>query len=200
MTRWGFTVDLKRCIGCYGCVEACKTENGTPPEIFWMKVYKRNEDELKASWPFIPTRCNHCENAPCATACPTGATHQRGDGIVVIDYDQCIGCEACIIACPYQANSLWFHGEGYYGTELTPYEEQVYDIGRRKGTAQKCTFCHHRLDRGMDPACVETCPTDALNCGDLDNPETEINHLINTRDYFLPHEELGTKPKLFYLT
>ena len=200
MTRWGFSVDLKRCIGCYGCVEACKTENGTPPQIFWMKVYKRDMNESKASWPFLPTRCNHCESAPCVTACPTGASHQRGDGIVLVDYDQCIGCQACIIACPYQANSLWFHSEGYYGKELTPYEEQVYDVVHRKGTVQKCTFCYHRLDKGMEPACVETCPTDALMCGDLDDPESGINHLLNTRGSFVPQEALGTRPKLFYLT
>jgi len=201
MARLGFTVDLERCVGCMGCVIACKAENGTPPSIHWMKVLEREEGEFPyARRTFTPVRCNHCANPPCLTACPTGAIVKRADGIVAVDQDVCIGTMACMTACPYYVPYRW-DGEdgGYFGKELVPYEEEKYSKFK-KGTAQKCHFCYHRIDEGRPPACVESCPADALNYGDLDDPESRVNSLLRQKKHFQPRQELGTNPSLFYLT
>jgi len=198
--RWGMAVDLRRCIGCNACVLACKAENGTPPGIFWMRVLEKEEGRYPfARRLFFPLRCNHCASPPCETICPTGATYKRADGLVLIDYDKCIGCGACMIACPYTVRFRWEDRRGYYGEGLTPYEAAKYQSFRR-GTVQKCNFCAHRLDQGLAPACVQTCPTNALVYGDLGAPESAINQALRSRHHFRPREELGTEPGLYYLT
>lgn len=200
MPKWGFTVDLERCVGCQGCVIACKAENGTPPSIHWMKVLEKEEGEFPyARRSFTPVRCNHCDDPPCVTACPTGAIVKRPDGIVVVDKDVCIGVMACMTACPYYVPYRWDEEEGYFGDGLTPYEKEKYSQFK-KGSAMKCHFCYHRIDEGRPPACVETCPADALNFGDLDDKESRINTLLRQKRHFRPREELGTNPSLFYLT
>lgn len=200
MTRWAMAIDLKRCVGCQSCVIACKAENGTPPGVFWMRVLEREEGTYPlARRVFTPVRCNHCANAPCEQICPTGATHQRSDGIVMVDYAKCIGCGACMIACPYQVRYRWDGGNGYYGDGLTPYEEVAY-AKFQEGTVQKCHFCYHRLDQGLAPACVQTCPTGALLYGDLEDEESPIHQALRSRQYRRPREELGTEPALYYLT
>lgn len=198
--RWGMAVDLKRCIGCNACVLACKAENGTPPGIHWMRVMEKEEGKYPfARRLFFPLRCNHCAEPPCETICPTGATYKRADGLVLIDYDKCIGCGACMIACPYQVRFLWEDGKGYYSEGLTPFEEAKYG-GFRQGTVQKCNFCVHRLDQGLAPACVQTCPTNALTYGNLEDPASPINQALRSRHHSRPREELGTEPGLYYLT
>jgi len=193
-------VDLRRCIGCNACVMACKMENGTPPGIFWVRILEREEGRYPyARRLFFPLRCNHCAEPPCETICPTGATYKRFDGLVLIDYDKCIGCGACMIACPYQVRYRWEDRRGYYGQTLTPFEEVAYKKFRR-GTVQKCTFCVHRLDQGLAPACVQSCPTGALIYGDLEDVESPIHQALRRRHYFRPREELGTEPGLYYLT
>lgn len=200
MTRWGFTIDLERCVGCQSCVIACKAENGTPPTVHWMKVLEKEEGEFPyAKRTFTPVRCNHCDNPPCAKACPTGAIQKRPDGIVIVDQELCIGTMACMTACPYYVPYRWDGDGGYFGETLTPYEKEKY-AGFKKGTAQKCHFCYHRIDQGWPPACVEACPADALNYGDLDDPESRVNMLLRQKKHFRPREELGTNPSLFYLT
>jgi Fe-S-cluster-containing dehydrogenase component len=198
MTRMGFVVDLERCVGCQACVIACKAENGTPPEVHWMRVL---EEEIgtypNARRTFTPVRCNHCANAPCVEACPTGAIVKRADGIVYIDSSVCVGTMACLTACPYYVPIRFDGGEGYFG-ELTPYEKTRY-ADFREGTAQKCHFCYHRIDNGQPPACVEACPADALGFGDLDDPDSDIVRQLDQRRHFRPREELGTDPSLYYL-
>lgn len=225
MVRWGFTVDLERCVGCQSCVIACKAENGTPLNIYWMRVLEWEDDEGRK---FAPVRCNHCANPPCVAACPTGAFVKRDDGIVYVNNDVCIGSMACLTACPYDVPYRWDGDEGYYGQELsafeklrknlfsnpfksngassheslTTYEKMKREVGRgmKVGTAQKCHFNYHRIDQGLGPACVEACPVEALDYGDLEDPESRINVKMRQKNHFAPRAELGTQPSLFYLT
>lgn len=199
MTRMGFVVDLERCVGCMACVVACKTENGTPRNIHWMRVLEREEGQYPYArrW-FTPVRCNHCANPPCVAACPTGAFVQRDDGVVIVDDSVCVGTMACLTACPYYVPVRYDGGDGYFGDELTSFEAAKYATFG-VGTAQKCHFCYVRLDEGRPPACVEACPADALNYGDLDDPESPINVQLQRRRHFRPREELGTDPSLYYL-
>ncbi len=199
--RWGLAVDLKRCVGCQSCTVACKVENGTPPGVFWMRVLEKEEGTYPlASKVFLPLRCNHCSNPPCVPVCPTGASYKREqDNLVLIDQNKCIGCRACVLACPYQVRYVPTNGKGYYGEQMTPYEDVSYQKWQAE-TAQKCTFCVHRIDQGLEPACVQTCPPRALIFGDLNDPRSEISVLVRERSHFQPRSELGTDPSLYYLT
>lgn len=199
MTQMGFTIDLERCVGCQSCVIACKAENGTPPGVHWMRVLETELGEYPdARRTFTPVRCNHCAHAPCVEACPTGAVVKRDDGIVYVDSSVCVGTMACLTACPYYVPVRFDGGDGYFGAELTPYEETKY-AAFRVGTAQKCHFCYHRIDAGRPPACVEACPADALQFGDLDDPGSVVRKRIHERRHFRPREELGTGPSVYYL-
>ncbi len=199
MTRMGMTIDLERCVGCQGCVIACKAENGTPRNIHWMRVLEKEEGKYPyARRTFTPVRCNHCADAPCVKACPTGAFVQREDGVVVVNDSDCVGTMACLTACPYYVPVRYDGGDGYYGQQLTEYEDVKYSEFRI-GTVQKCDFCYQRLDQGRPPACVEACPADAMTYGDLDDSKSAINILVQSRHHFRPREELGTDPSTYYL-
>lgn len=199
--RYGMVIDLKRCIGCQACTVACKAENGTPPGVFFTRVLEHEEGEYpRIAKTFVPVLCNHCKDAPCEKVCPTQATHRTAGGIVLVDYDKCIGCRYCYVACPY--NNRFFLGndilkKGYYGV-LTPYEKLKY-AQYTEGTVAKCTFCQHRLQKGRLPACVETCVTGARVFGDLDDPASEVRELIRVRRGYQPMPELGTDPSVYYL-
>ena len=199
--RWGMAIDLKRCTGCQACTVACKAENGTPRGVFWTRVLEKEEGTYPLAYKvFMPLRCNHCSEPPCVEVCPTGASHVRDqDNLVLVDQDMCIGCHSCVVACPYQVRFIPANDEGYYGTHTTPYEEVSYRKWQA-GTAQKCTLCVHRIDEGLEPACVQTCPTRALVFGDLNDPGSEISRLIEERPRFRPRVELGTEPNVYYLT
>ncbi len=203
MSRWGMVLDLKRCIGCNACAVACKQENTTPPGIHFTKTVSEEIGTYpNVTRAYVPLICNHCEDAPCERACPTGATYTREDGIVMVDKNKCIGCKACATACPYKnrfilnkkAMKAGYHGEG----RLTPFEEQGYQRWLA-GTATKCTFCHDRVDNHREPACVVTCPTEARVFGDLDDPNSKVRQLIQSRKGYQPHPEFNTKPKVFYI-
>ncbi|OGA48389.1 MAG: 4Fe-4S ferredoxin [Betaproteobacteria bacterium RIFCSPLOWO2_12_FULL_63_13] len=199
--RWGVAVDLKRCVGCQSCTVACKAQNGTPPGIFWTRVIEKEEGSYPFAYTvFMPLRCNHCSEPPCVPVCPTGASYQREtDNVVLVDQDQCVGCHACVVACPYEARFIATSAQGYYGKNPTPYEQVSY----RKwqvGTAQKCTLCVDRLDAGLQPVCIDTCPTRALSIGDLNDAHSEISKLIAKRPRFRPSVELGADPNVYYLT
>ena len=173
MTRWGMVIDLKRCIGCYACMVSCKQEHFLPPDVFWSRVVVGETGKYPTvAKQMYPVLCNHCEDAICVRVCPTGATSKRDDGAVVIDYDQCVGCRYCLVACPYQQRTFLSQQKEYFpGQGLTPYEV----LGRmlfpyQKGTVVKCTFCSERLeagvreglrpgvDRDATPACVSCLP------------------------------------------
>jgi molybdopterin-containing oxidoreductase family iron-sulfur binding subunit len=199
----GMVFDLKACIGCNACVIGCKQENSLPDGVFFTKTLSEEYGVFPlANRVYIPTICNHCEDAPCEKVCPTGATWTRDDGIVMVDDDKCIGCGSCAVACPYdqrtemEAESFL---KGLFGTgEITPFEEQGY--GRyTPGTITKCDFCSQRVDAGLDPACVVTCPTNARIFGDLDDPQSEASTMIRERHGRPPLPEKNTKPKVFYV-
>ncbi len=175
--RYGMAIEVNKCVGCADCVVACQIENNVP------MGYSRDwiMEHVTGTYPvlnmhFESQRCNHCDDTPCVRTCPTGASHVIEGGIVKVAQDDCIGCGACIEACPYDAR--YFHPDGY---------------------VDKCTFCDHRVEEGLDPACVSVCPTTCMHFGDLDNPDSEISKLINSRENFTLIPEAGTAPQIFYL-
>lgn len=198
---WGMGIDINKCIGCGRCVEACKNENDVPREPFffrtWVERYRiPAEGEVMVDSPngamrsfeeessetgvvrsfFVPKLCNHCENPPCVQVCPVGATFKSPDGVVLVDEDYCIGCRYCIQACPYGARFL-------------------HPATR---TAQKCTFCYHRITRGLDPACVEVCPTQARVFGEVKKKASPLQRFLRLRKISVLKPFLNTKPKVFY--
>ena len=175
--RWAKVVDQTKCIGCHACTTACKSENDVPLSV--TRTYVKSADV--GQFPtvrraFQVTRCNQCDDAPCVTACPTSAMFRRGDGIVDFDKSACIGCKACMAACPYDA---------------------VF-INPDDHSAEKCNFCAHRLDVGLEPACVVVCPTEALLVGDLNDPESKVSKIVNRDVVSVRRPDKETKPKLFY--
>jgi Fe-S-cluster-containing dehydrogenase component len=202
--RYGMAIDLKKCIGCYACQTACKAEHMTPPGIFWTRIIKREHGKFpNVGLLNLPLICMQCDEPLCVDACPTGATYKRPeDGIVIVDPSKCMGCKACIAACPYGAR---YHAGGikeYFPGQGPTTSEQ---FGRQwhavNGVVEKCDFClaTGRLEEGREPACVEVCMTRARYFGDLDDPTSEVSRLVNLRGGFQLNPELGTKPCVFYL-
>lgn len=209
--KWTMVIDLHKCVGCFACTIACKAENVLPPNV----VYRRVLDLERGRYPnlkrdFVPLLCNHCEDAPCVTACPVKATLKRKDGIVDMDYEKCIGCRACLNACPYGARTSDF---GKFYTDKTPklqeYEmrpayEYKKDWPRKRGrspigNARKCHFCIHRIERGLLPACVSTCIGKATYFGDKEDKQSLIAELISQDKVMRLKENLGTNPRVYYL-
>ncbi len=176
--NYGFVIDNRKCIGCHACSVACKSENEVPLSVnrTWVK-YVETGTFPNATRHFQVTRCNHCANPPCTRICPTEAMYQRADGIVEFDNSVCIGCKACMQACPYDA---------------------IY-IDPNTHTAAKCHYCAHRTEIGMEPACVVVCPEQAIISGDMNDPDSEIAHLLATQKVTVRKPEQGTAPKLFYI-
>ncbi|NNG15735.1 MAG: polysulfide reductase NrfD [Gemmatimonadales bacterium] len=175
--QWGKVIDHTRCIGCHACSTACKSENEVPLSV--NRTYVKYVDVgtfPEARRAFQVTRCNQCEDPPCVEACPTRAMHQRPDGIVDFDKAICIGCKACIAACPYDA--IFINPEDH--------------------SAEKCNFCAHRLDVGLEPACVVVCPTEAILVGDLNQPASRVAELVKRGPVAVRRPEKETRPKLFY--
>jgi len=207
--RFGMVVDLRKCTGCRACTVACKAENMTPPEVSYNVVLEQEVGtypNVRRVFMFKP--CFHCENPPCTPVCPVGATWKREeDGIVVIDYDICIGCRYCITACPYGSRfidlGLTFTDPPQpYETAASP-EYGEYRVraegGSPVGNARKCHFCVHRIYEGMLPACVETCIGRAIHFGDLDDPHSLVSELLGKRNHIRLKEELGAEPNVYYL-
>ena len=211
--RWGFGIDATRCIGCLRCVEACKVENNVPLDAnhfrTWVERYvylegeatpridsqsdpqniaeagsgaeyrfdNRYKDAPVAKAFFVPKLCNHCEKPPCVQVCPTGATYKTADGVVLIDHKYCIGCQYCIQACPYGARFF----------------------NREKNVSEKCTWCYHRITKGLKPACVEVCPTGTRIFGDLDDPQSPVSRFIRDNRVEVLKPETGNRPNVFYI-
>lgn len=205
-------IDLRKCVGCSACTIACKAENCLPPGVVYRPVLEEEIGQYpNVSKRFIPRPCMHCDNPPCVPVCPVGATYKRSDGVVEINYNRCIGCRYCINACPYQARTFDF---GEYYTQGTPGSPEPYETspspeyGRswpRKdgrspiGNVRKCQFCLHRLNAGMLPACVTTCLGGATYFGDSNDPDSLVSELIGKPNVMRLKEEMGTKPKVYYL-
>ncbi|WP_066174862.1 4Fe-4S dicluster domain-containing protein [Bacillus marinisedimentorum] len=207
--KWGMVIDLKKCVGCDTCTVSCKAENRTPPGISYNVVMETEIGEFpNVAKVNLPRPCMQCDQPPCAQVCPTRATFKMENGITAIDNDRCIGCRYCIVACPYGARSFDF-GESYEG-EMPGYDdvsspEYGMERGERKkgktpiGTVRKCSFCFHRLERGEEPACVETCIGDARFFGDLNDPNSTVSKLAKSPRAFRLKNELGTGPNVIYL-
>jgi Fe-S-cluster-containing dehydrogenase component len=175
--RYAMAMDTKKCVGCNACVIACKNENRVPLQHFrdWV------EQEMSGTFPHLfmeirSQRCNHCSDAPCVRTCPTGASYVGDGGIVLVDKKKCIGCKACIAACPY--NARYVHPDGY---------------------VDKCTFCIHRVKRGEAPACVGICPTSSLIFGDVNDPSSEISQVLRLRNYKVLGPDTGCGPNHFFM-
>lgn len=200
MPRYGMVIDLDRCIGCHACTVACRAEHATPPGVRFTKVVQVDEGlypHVRRS--FIPRGCMHCAEPPCVDVCPTGASYKRADGVVLVSPKRCIGCKACVLACPYEARFFLDDLPTYFPSALTLYERSRSVSAHVRGTVEKCTFCIDRLDAGLQPACVETCPTKARTFGDLDDPESEVARLAQDRRAAQPSPEWATRPSVFYL-
>ena len=199
MARKGIVIDLKRCVGCCACVMACKATHTTAKGVFWARVLERETGKYPSpKRTFLPVLCNHCAEPLCEQACPTGATSKREDGIVLVDYDKCIGCRACVEACPYEVRFFLRAKRGYFPSGLTALEERGYQK-IPVGVVQKCTLCAERVDSGLEPACVQTCPAEARHFGDLDDPYSEVSRLLRSRNPTQLRAELGTDPSVYYL-
>lgn len=178
MSRYGMVIDQKRCIGCMACVVACKRENDVPAEHFRTRVVEFVEGKFpKVRMELRPELCNHCTNAPCVSNCPTGASYKREDGIVMVNKTKCVGCKACIAACPYDARF----------------------IDPRTGAAHKCTLCEHRIKDGKEPACVSTCLSKARIFGDFEDPKSPVSKILSEKHVRVLIPEAGTKPFVYYL-
>ena len=210
MTRWVMIADLRRCVGCQTCTASCKEANGTPPGVQWRRVLDIEAGEYpEVSRVFLPTGCQHCDNPPCQEVCPSGATGKRADGLVTIDYDVCIGCAYCIMACPYEARYKVTEPDWAYGAP-TALDQARYDPAM-VGVVTKCTFCIDRLDAGLraglqpgrdpeaTPVCVQGCLSGALRFGDLDDPDSDVSRLLAENQWFRMHEQEGTGPGFYYL-
>lgn len=215
-TLFGYGLDLSKCIGCRKCVHACVKENNQSrnPEVHWIKVLEMEKDkgvDLHHSNPYynpdlvpqeghfyMPVQCQQCRNAPCIKVCPVQSTWQEPDGIVVIDYDWCLGCRCCMSACPYGARRFNWSDAGIKGEEMNLDTEYLGNRPRPKGVVEKCTFCIQRTRQGKYPACVEICPVGARKFGNLLDPESEIRAIMANKRVFILKEELNTQPKFYY--
>lgn len=220
--RWVMVIDLRKCVGCHACTIACVAENKLPPGV----VYRPVLEVEYGTYPnvtrrFMPRPCMQCDEPPCTPVCPVNATYKNNEGVVVVDYDQCIGCRYCITACPYAARTFDF---GHIYTEDTPvaeglivgqvvaetyeraanfeYSEEHERTGREEspiGNVRKCHFCLHRLKEGMLPQCVTTCIGRATLFGDANDPDSVVADMIAQPNVMILKEELGTKPRVYYL-
>jgi Fe-S-cluster-containing dehydrogenase component/formate-dependent nitrite reductase membrane component NrfD len=178
MTKYGFVIDQRKCIGCHACTVACKAEHDVPIGVYrtWVKYIEKGEFPNTRRY-FLVNRCNHCDDAPCVAICPTRALYKRSDGIVDFDASRCIGCKSCMQACPYDA------------LYIDPYSQ----------TAAKCNYCAHRTEVGLEPACVTVCPERAIIAGDLHDPCTEIARIVAREPVRVRKADQGTKPNVYYL-
>jgi len=214
---FGYGLDLSRCIGCRRCVYGCVEENNQSkdPQVQWISVlrFKKGEpwsdleaadkyynpaEVPEADYFYMPVQCQQCENPPCVKACPTQATWKEPDGIVVIDYDWCIGCRYCMAACPYGARRFNWGQPNRKPEEVNPKTHYLGNRPRPKGVVEKCTFCIQRVRNGRYPACVEVCPVGARKFGNLLDPNSEIRYLIEHKRVFRLKEDLNTHPKFYY--
>ena len=215
---YGYGLDLSRCIGCRRCVYACVDENNQSrdPQIHWIKVLSMKKEggvdimESDAHYDpalvpepdkfYMPAACQQCRQPPCVKVCPVKATWQEPDGIVVIDYNWCIGCRCCMAGCPYGARRFNWAQPNIPKDQVNPNMHYLGNRPRPRGVVEKCTFCIQRVRKqdGRYPACVEICPVGARKFGNLLDPQSEISHVLREKRVFIFKEELATQPKFFY--
>ncbi|MHB9097343.1 MAG: 4Fe-4S dicluster domain-containing protein [Syntrophales bacterium] len=214
---WGYGLDLSRCIGCRRCVYACVKENNQSrihPQEQWIRVIRLKKGSLinlenaehyynpptvpEPDYLYMPVQCQQCENPPCVRVCPVKATWKEPDGIVVVDYNWCIGCRYCIAACPYKGRVFNWAEPKIPAAEVNTEVHYLGNRPRLKNVVEKCTFCIQRVRQGRYPACVEACPTGTRKFGNLLDPNSEIRYLIENKRVFRLKEDLNTEPKFYY--
>ena len=211
MPRWAMVMDLRKCIGCKTCSAVCKEMNKVPTARSWRRVIECNVGQfMREKRIFLPMNCMQCDNPPCVDVCPTSATYQRPDGIVDINYDLCVGCGSCVVACPYSARDI-SKRDRIVVEENNQSENFVIKDQDRIGICTKCNFCISRIESaitngyrpGVDfqatPYCVHFCTGNALFFGDLEDHESNVSQLIKENNTLRLHEELGTEPSIYYI-
>ncbi len=207
-----YCLNLSKCNGNRKCVEACQKENNTDRSFSYIKVLEMENGGFnlekgtthylgpvpKEGKFYLPVQCNQCDNPPCVKACPVAATWKEKDGIVVIDYDWCIGCRYCQAACPYEARHFNFRTPEIPENEINPDQGYLSNRIRPRGVVEKCTFCLHRTRVGKLPACLEACPTGARKFGNILDPESDVAKIIKNERVFVLKEELNTLPRFYY--
>jgi len=230
--NWGMVIDQERCIGCWTCAVGCKVINNEPLGFWWNRILTTAPNEFSATssadtitppasdaidvphgtfpkleMAYMPTACQHCDDAPCVKVCPVGATFQRDDGAILVDFERCIGCRYCMAACPYGVRVFdWGEAEhvpdftvGYGRDYRTADGRLVFTPDRPIGVVEKCTLCVERIDVGEQPFCVDVCPTGARVFGDLNDASSEVSTLVHEDGATQLLGELGTDPHVFYL-
>ncbi len=217
--KFAMVIDVGACIGCRTCMWACKRENNIPDTVspLWIEVFELKaevdvtghpspkdlkegattaykESPREGRW-YLPVQCYHCDNPPCVKVCPTGATYKDRDGLVLMDYDRCVGCRLCVVACPYSSRRF-----NWWKPELAADELNSLVPIRPVGVVEKCTFCVHRVRRGKSPRCVEVCPVQARHFGNLNDPESSVSKMLRSILSFQLLEEINTEPNIWYIT
>ena len=184
MTQYAIATDLNRCVGCLSCMVACKAVNNVPIGSYWNKVLRIGPSLKEGATSshdvemyYLPVSCQHCDDPECVHVCPTGASYKREDGVVLVDHSKCIGCQYCVMACPYGV--------------------RAYDTSKDKGVIEKCTMCAHLIDKGEKPACVKHCPGQARKFGDLDDPQSDVSKLRAAKKTY-KLKDVGNHPGVDY--
>lgn len=212
--EFGYALNLSMCIGCRRCAEACHEENNhdRPSNNSYIRVLEMTQGSMdmeqgNAAYDhpvpqegkyYMPVQCQQCDNAPCVKVCPVQATWKEPDGVVVVDYNWCIGCRYCMAACPYHARRFNWRKPEIPAADINPNQGLLSNRVRPQGVVEKCTFCLHRTRNGRLPACLEACPTGARVFGNLLDPKSDIRWVIENKRVFVLKEELGTRPRFFY--
>ena len=203
--RLGMVVDQNKCIGCWTCSVACKQENDVPVGLYLLRILTvggKGIDVPAGTFPDVTiayqsTNCFHCDNPPCVKACPVSATVKQPNGIVSVDYDRCIGCRYCMVACPYDNRVFNWRAPVQ---DPPPNVAPVGQVAPRpKGVVEKCTFCQQRVEQDLNPRCVVACPVGARTFGDLDDPDSEVSILLRERPSYVVYPQRGTEPSVHYL-
>lgn len=213
-TAFGYALNLSVCVGCRKCAQACHVENNhdRPSNQSYIRVLEISNGTVDLAYStteydhpvpaknkyYMPVQCHQCDNAPCVTVCPIEATWKEADGIVVVDYNWCIGCRYCEAACPYHARRFNWTKPEIPADEINPEQAYLSNRVRPQGVMEKCTFCLHRTRKGRLPACLEACPTGSRVFGNMLDPDSEIRWVLENKRVFVLKEDLGTQPRFFY--
>ena len=217
--EFAYALNLSACVGCRKCAHACLAENNQSREnpddinMSYIRVLEMDQGAINvegadqyydsATVPkkgkyYMPVQCHQCESAPCVKACPVEATWQENDGVVVVDYNWCIGCRYCMAACPYDARRFNYKKPKLKPEQINPNQNYLSNRVRPKGVVEKCTFCLQRTRAGRLPACLEVCPTGARIFGNILDPDSEINYVLQNKRVYVLKEEVGTRPRFYY--